>query len=558
MNRKSKKNVAQPQTKLSESEYDEMVKSLWKKIQEAPSDQLENLINQLDEDMINKIRTLNNPYKKPILDGDKNKYLAFNFINIRHKYLQRLNMTSLIGFIYKMLDEYETESDYISENDPEFSNLYNQKLTELAIKKTREQLESDTSLLYKFDISILNDKIEEKTNKIKVLTNSIKITEQEINELLHTKTDDKIMESIKGDLEKEKQFKQHLETRMQRREKLIHNNEIKINEKSELETEIKKLELEKSIKEKYYKLNPTNKQIEKYTPSSEDCDMAAEEIKKQLNISKTHEEYEDDVKQIIETFLNKYFRYDPNEHVRSCYKPNYSKEKPKNMPVPPEDTFHRWNRYMENNYEYLRQVTDDIYAEKSDFEVDIVPLETFEGPTALDDFDKYKRKYSNEFESDVYLAKFMNHNLLDSWQENRDKRDFYNRNTEIIKRIIDQNNEDSKIGQNLMKQRAKKEKKKNIKKLGPDPKSFELYKKSNPNVLDKHGARHIDNLNEIQVPIDLQESTNQEVEVGVHVIKPIRGRRIRGFTNQWKFNIPAEELKEGQVTVKNAAEIYKN
>ena len=175
MNRKSKKNVAQPQTKLSESEYDEMVKSLWKKIQEAPSDQLENLINQLDEDMINKIRTLNNPYKKPILDGDKNKYLAFNFINIRHKYLQRLNMTSLIGFIYKMLDEYETESDYISENDPEFSNLYNQKLTELAIKKTREQLESDTSLLYKFDISILNDKIEEKTNKIKVLTNSIKI-----------------------------------------------------------------------------------------------------------------------------------------------------------------------------------------------------------------------------------------------------------------------------------------------------------------------------------------------------------------------------------------------
>ena len=351
----------------------------------------------------------------------------------------------------------------------------------------------------------------------------------------------------------------------------------------------------KSLKDEYDNIinnSKTNKksekhvldtvEVDKYEPSEDDLNNIAETVKQELKIEKTAEEYNDEMRDITRQFLDKYFRYNPDIHVRNSYKPNYEdptrtplktdengdiiEENPERAITPPEDTFYRWDRYLENHYEELRQATDDIYCEKSDFEFDLVPLEVFEGDTKEEAealFNDYKRKYGDEFESDLFCARFANHNLLSPFWQNREVRDFYNEKTEIIKRIIDQNKEDARIGQKIMKKRTDEG--------NTETKQFKKYKESQGKLsLEEHGAKPVKDINvpnfidESQVPRDIEEADQKHLEVGVHVIKPKftkKGsgfRRIRGYAENFKFNIEAEDLKENQIKMQTPAEFHKS
>jgi hypothetical protein len=220
----------------------------------------------------------------------------------------------------------------------------------------------------------------------------------------------------------------------------------------------------------------------------------------------------------------------------------------------------------------LRQATDDIYCEKCDLEYAIVPLQTFEGKTKkemMNDFDLFKRKYASEFDSEIFSADFGSWTMMSSWAQNNDVRDYFTEKTEIIKRILQQNEEDNKMGAKLMKDRVQKKKKENEKKSGPHAASLSQYRDAlQPNAeLEKHGAKHISEIhtqNVIKtknVPRDTNESTDQEIEVVCHEIRPyISGknrRRIRGESDQFKFHIPSEELAEGSVNFMNPHEYQK-
>src|SRR5579883_310158 len=76
-----------------EEEYVKELKSLWQMILKANPEKRENIISKLDKKTVVALRTYNNPYKKPIIEGDRNRYLAFNFINMTEKYCQRFAMT---------------------------------------------------------------------------------------------------------------------------------------------------------------------------------------------------------------------------------------------------------------------------------------------------------------------------------------------------------------------------------------------------------------------------------------------------------------------------------
>jgi hypothetical protein len=326
-------------------------------------------------------------------------------------------------------------------------------------------------------------------------------------------------------------------------------------------------------------------------PSEDDYDKIAAEVKAELGITKTMEEYDVDARNIIERFLDSQFRYNPDLHVRAAHKPNYkyftdaAKVKadargdtdfsapsgrgqgaaydPRSI-IPPNDTFFRWQRYFENNYEELRQATDDIYCERSDIESAIIPLTICEN---MDKFNEFKRKYADEFDLEVMAANFGNWTFTAPFEPNRDQRDFYTESTEILKQIMDRSRDDQRYGAKLMKDRAQKKKAADVKKHGEHAASFGDYKRATmPNTeLEKHGARHIDDLPDnggsallhANLPRDVADSSNTEVEVGVHVIKPhISGnrRRIRGETDQWKINVPAEKLDKDNVTGVNIKE----
>lgn len=76
------------------------------------SDQLNNLLNELDEDSLAKmsddeileLRKELNPYGRTI-EGS-NKILTYSYTDLRHSYLQKMVVTTMIGFLNRMCDEW--------------------------------------------------------------------------------------------------------------------------------------------------------------------------------------------------------------------------------------------------------------------------------------------------------------------------------------------------------------------------------------------------------------------------------------------------------------------
>jgi hypothetical protein len=320
----------------------------------------------------------------------------------------------------------------------------------------------------------------------------------------------------------------------------------------------------KSLKSEYSKLTGLDSRDLNFVEvdlNEEQVSLLIDETKKELGIEKTAEEYQIEQQDIIQSFLDKYFEYNPDEHVREAYKPNHDddtrevlentraddikNEKLERLILPPDDTFARWNRYIVNHYEELRNTTDDIYAEKADFESAIAPVEMFSGANSdecMEQYEKFKKRYADEMGTELYCVNFNNWTFTAPWSENRNKTDFYNEKTELMKRIVDQAKEDAQIGQKLMKKRATKQKGK---------------KEAVPTsgAIDKFGAKPISdikvpNIIENEVPNDPEESSSKEVEINVHNIRPVISRdrkRIRSKLNQWKFNSPAIKPDEGCV-----------
>src|SRR4051812_16866160 len=92
---------------VAKQEFDEDLTKLWNIIKTADQETRKKIIAGLPEKTLFLLRTKQNPYQKPVYKGNKDKLLCFNVINLREKYQQRFAMTSLIGFIYRMLDEFE-------------------------------------------------------------------------------------------------------------------------------------------------------------------------------------------------------------------------------------------------------------------------------------------------------------------------------------------------------------------------------------------------------------------------------------------------------------------
>jgi len=298
-----------------------------------------------------------------------------------------------------------------------------------------------------------------------------------------------------------------------------------------------------------------------------------EEAKKVLGIEKTQEECSDTILDYIEEFLYEYLVFNPDNHVKCAYKPNY--KDPSRTPlkidkksgmivdeqferklIPPIDTFKRWERYREANYEQLRQATDDIYSEKSDFEWAIVPLETFEGENARERADEWKRKHAKEVDFSIRDVNFNVVGLLGPWEQNRDAQNFYTKETEVLKRMMDTHKEEERFANQMTKERMKKKKKENLEETGPDD-GLNEYLGSNPTGLERYGAKRA-NITASDIPKDDHELADDEVQIEVINLGATRvGRRWKPTSDKWKFHVPAEPLKEGQLVSKNAAQVQK-
>jgi hypothetical protein len=229
---------------------------------------------------------------------------------------------------------------------------------------------------------------------------------------------------------------------------------------------------------------------------------------------------------VVKEFLEDMFQYNPDMHVRSGYRPqpndeerkiletpaaklaisqgkakdpsfnsdmlqhernelNKEKTNSETLPgttkdvtemIPPEDIFHRYQHYMDTNYEELKECVNDLYCYKADLETAINPYSWHKNS---DDADKFINKHKNEVISSVFKAESGKWNIFSSYKTVRDSMRYFNEKTIVLEEILKQQERDSKIGEELMKNRIKIKKKQNIKNDGPDDPAFAKWKEGN-------------------------------------------------------------------------------
>lgn len=222
--------------------------------------------------------------------------------------------------------------------------------------------------------------------------------------------------------------------------------------------------------------------------------------------------------EIIKEFLDAHFEYNPDAHVKSSKTNNkkdgvvIDEEREKLLMmtppdklrdvyehVPPSDYFHRLTYYSEANYNELRTATECIYGDKPDLEEAIIFHAYFD---TEDECERFKVKHESEFNSSIRVAEFGKWVLQGPWSENRERINFYNRNTALLKAIVDANAEGEKFGKEVMENRVRIMKRKNVEEEGPHDPGLKKY-------TDQYGK---------SIELDQDGCPTNAIEVKVHTL----------------------------------------
>jgi len=152
---------------------------------------------------------------------------------------------------------------------------------------------------------------------------------------------------------------------------------------------------------------------------------------------------------------------------------------------PPVNVLHHFDRYLTNHYEQLRDICTSVFNEKPDIEFAITPVSIHKTP---EDARSYRLKHESEFRTDIFTIETGATSLLGPFKENRARIDYYNKNTEVLKRMSEQNESDHKLGKDIMEKRIKAVKQKNIEEAGPDSPELAAYSKA-MNIVQELGVK---------------------------------------------------------------------
>lgn len=142
--------------------------------------------------------------------------------------------------------------------------------------------------------------------------------------------------------------------------------------------------------------------------------------------------------------------------------------------TPPVDVFHHFERYLSNHYEQMREVVNVLYNERPDIEFAIQVY-------GQSHHDEESAVHARKLIQDRVTANVMTLSnegwyMLGPFKRNREAIDFYTNDTEILKRMAEQQESDARLGEDLMKKRVRRQKEKNIIEAGPDDPGLAKYK----------------------------------------------------------------------------------
>ena len=173
----------------------------------------------------------------------------------------------------------------------------------------------------------------------------------------------------------------------------------------------------------------------------------------------------------------------------------------------PVDVFYHFNRYLNNHYELFREVTNILFCSKPDIEFS---LQVYGGEHQSEEAAaNHRRQIQDNVTASVLTVSNEGWYLLGPFKKNRERLDFYNKNTEILKRLFEQSESDQKLGKDLMEKKVRRKKLQNIESMGPDAPGLSMYKEACQTV-DALGAK------EVLTPEEKEEYANalKEKEMG--------------------------------------------
>ena len=225
---------------------------------------------------------------------------------------------------------------------------------------------------------------------------------------------------------------------------------------------------------------------------------------------------------VINKFLDKLFKYNPNTHSKSIFNSENASLDPERKEsvdneftkvIPPNDTFGRFNYYYDVNYEQLRKAVLYLYNDKPDTEVAINIFDSFD---SIKDCNDYIEKNQDNVITNLLNLTNYKWNLLGSFKKNRERISFYNENTVVLENILKQQEEDAKMGKILLDARVKKKKVQNIQQYGKEHPNFTKYRKHNPNdiSLNSKQVKYTDDMVTITEEVEVSESGSKLDEDG--------------------------------------------
>ena len=374
----------------------------------------------LPESHVLKLKKDVNPFGRTIQGSDA--YLNFSIINIQNEYYKKYTVTSMIGFLNRMCDEWKVPEGVPV--IPVYDYLLDKTLADTP-KHTLESTDTNAKGDYEFNRKWMEKRI---------------IVKEFLEEMFVFNPDEHVRSAFRPN---------HAD----KTRKPINTPASRLAVKHLLKTS-KEF---KSHEELY--AEPTEEQLTTRT--------VLKKVKgkngKVKEIVKTVPDVPKPVKGAVEP-ISTTSMVDPTlpETVRNM--------------IPPHDAFGRFTMYMKENLEQLREAVCDLYCDKPDKELAINP---YSWHTSLEDAEIFKKKHSGEVLAEVFTAHSGKWNLFDSFKIVRDSVNFYNDQTIILEEMVKQHERDERLGQDLMKKRVEKAKKKNEVISGPHAESFKKWQSQN-------------------------------------------------------------------------------
>jgi hypothetical protein len=450
-------------------------------------------ISQLTEDQVTELRKRISPYGRTI-DGDK-KLCCLSVINMKEEWIKRIQMTSLIAFLYRGCDEhlaFESEPiQYLDDLDDSQKKIMLEKVYRDAVPARRQlaaehiednrikscemkeyqeanadQIES-VSVEHQMLQTMIDNNVSLSSNQQKTYDD---YEEWEINAV--DKNAAKLREATMRTLEKIILRAENLTKRMIIREFL--DGLFTFNPDKHIRGAYGFNPLDPSRTE--VKTKVAKKSVRNWKKRDQIDSRRQKTGKHQTTMSSSSKNTEEKKEAPVEIVAPDTDEFNGTETPvqRSAV-----------LHIPPAETFLKWNTFTDDHYEQIRSVAHDLYHEQPDIEFAINPFGVY---STNEEAKKFVEKHKDEVIWNIETLNTNNWNLIGAFAKNRERTDFLNNNTSVITELLNQVENDKKLGRQLMMSKAQKKKLANVGLEGPDSKAFRRYKTNFASTSDAAGA----------------------------------------------------------------------